>query len=179
MRACWGSRADQRPTFSELLTRLTSLLESMADYLDFFTVSNLHSSMEDPPTTDSGTPAPQGIASTPTRSNALPPLDTATTTTAYGTPPPQGITTTPTGSIAPPSIAITPTSGDAFPAVATQRGATPVLQDITATFLQRTDSPRKGSLCLAPSTPPQKFVTPLLSRASYPALPELPNRNTI
>ena len=40
MKSCWGVKPDDRPSFSQLLCSLSSLLESMADYLDFLTLSN-------------------------------------------------------------------------------------------------------------------------------------------
>ena len=35
MRDCWETRPELRPSFSELVTRLSSHLDAMADYLDF------------------------------------------------------------------------------------------------------------------------------------------------
>ena len=47
MKLCWESRADLRPTFTQLLTNLSFLLESMADYFDFFTLGNPHTITEE------------------------------------------------------------------------------------------------------------------------------------
>ena len=37
MRDCWETQPELRPSFSELVTRLSSHLDGMAGYLDFFT----------------------------------------------------------------------------------------------------------------------------------------------
>lgn len=47
---CWESNPEVRPTFSQQVENLSSLLSSMADYLDIFTISN--------PAAASATPIP-------------------------------------------------------------------------------------------------------------------------
>lgn len=40
MKSCWEAKADFRPSFSQMVNNLCSLLESMSDYLEFFTINN-------------------------------------------------------------------------------------------------------------------------------------------
>ena len=40
IRDCWETQPELRPSFSELVTRLSSHLDGMADYLDFSTSAN-------------------------------------------------------------------------------------------------------------------------------------------
>lgn len=37
---CWKDRPEHRPTFTQQVESFSTLLDSMADYLDFFTISN-------------------------------------------------------------------------------------------------------------------------------------------
>ena len=37
--SCWNEQPDQRPSFSDLVITLTSLLEEVAEYMDFTTIA--------------------------------------------------------------------------------------------------------------------------------------------
>lgn len=49
MKNCWELSPDARPSFALVVTSLSSLLELMADYMDFFTLSNPTATVNTPP----------------------------------------------------------------------------------------------------------------------------------
>ncbi len=61
MMICWDCRSDLRPSFSQLVRRISSLLESMADYIDFLTISNHFSLEATPPSSATASSAPASV----------------------------------------------------------------------------------------------------------------------
>ena len=164
MRSCWEGKAELRPTFSQLLTHLTALLESMADYFDFFAVSNPHSSEDSPPYSSAPMPdEKRGTDATPTdpmpiRNMTLPPL--------------QGTPTKPIQEILP--TLQENVRNTALP---------PIQSNLSIAPTRRAASPRRTSICSSPlsiASSPHKIATPLPSRSSLPEISEIePNRNTL
>ena len=71
MTTCWKYRGDSRPSFAHLVNSLSSLLETMADYLDIFTISNLGAEdvIAPPPVSNPGAVDQEDVVTPPPISN--------------------------------------------------------------------------------------------------------------
>ena len=71
MTTCWKYRGDSRPSFAHLVNSLSSLLETMADYLDIFTISNLGAEdvIAPPPVSNPGAVDQEDVITPPPVSN--------------------------------------------------------------------------------------------------------------